>query len=1216
MKKVLTIICFILTSINLSATTWYYQSGNAADLTNWTSDPGGGDNPTNFSTASDVFDLNGKASISVSSPWTLGGTLVNTGVLTSIFNVTNTAGMAFNGDVQNGDKMTCSNCASINYFFTSNSVDVIPGTYTNALAIRNGVTGIAKGNISAGDIETTNSSAVLDMATFTLNVTNDNLISGNNGSIKTQNTSAAPITLGSGSWKQLIVFNANGTQTVPSSAEYEGGLSIEGNASNAKTISGNLTVGTSLNIDGLLEMGTHRLLESSTTISTITGSGKFETKNLSITPFPSGKTWGDIIVLFNASAGSTQYIPGGTYHSIGEVVPTNILEARADLVVNSQFADLNGTIDMGTHALSGTFTFNNFGIAAKFRTANVSSAPFPNGKTFGAGSQVSFYAAADQTIPGGTYASLNIDGTGTKTASGNITVNTFLAFGTSANNLDLSTFQLLGGPITKSFGSTHAIRTQNTSSTPIPSGETWPAEIIIEFNANADQTIPIGTYNGPIELLGSGTKSAAGNITSIGLIFDDVTLDMKTFKLIPAALGFTDLVVNGANPTLRTAFVGDFPIPEDKNWTAFNMIFEADGLQKVNVGKCTNLTIGGGTGFNKRKTLTREAEISGTLTIENNCWLESGMNNISDSYQLLGNFTIAGGGTFSTTYLDSPDRIKDPIPQGLNWSSLDVVRYDNNAERLVGGTFSKIFLNGQGNNHFTTGNIECSELRTVNEDLEIMPGDYIITNELKLEGTSASAGQLFIFADNTGYGQLFTPLLTSNKVNPKVTKELYIDANPSERWVDMSTALTGANLSNLAEPGASIVFDVEGIGSAFEWDASIANWVQSSASGNDPTHGNRIYLGTRGAGGSDIFLRDGSGTVSENTTDFQTASTSRAMYYNDGQNTTATFVGGTALSDTEGWNFIANPFLANYDWDAAFPSLDAEIRKVYYVWNGTNYVNRNAAGVGAAGQYIAPGQGFWIQVDATWTSGDPFPLDIANIDPTGSGSFLKTNGTEDFVSIQVSELDGPYKDEVFMQFSTILSDEFEGGYDAVNLMNAPMVPNLSILGAQGHFSTFATSDKNKTYTLNFSDEEDGQQLFFSLNDDALLSHNYVYIEDIKTGTIAELSNEGSYTFTNDINFKDGRFKLHFGKTRSEIPLESGDSFFAYLNENNLVVSINTSSLAPVNLSVTDIQGRTVISTQLEMSDEIKIENLILPQGVYVVSVSQSGKFLGSQKLIK
>lgn len=1204
--RIITLICCVVTSFNLSAATWYYQSGNAAVLTNWNSNPGGGgSSPANFSTVLDVFDLNGKASISVSSPWTLGGILVNSGVLTSIFNVTNTSGMVFNGDVQNGDKMTCSNCASINYHYTSTSVDIIPGTYTNALVIRNDVTGVAKGNIIAADVETTNSASVLDMATFTLNVTLDNLISGNNGSIKTQNTSAAPITLGSGNWKQLIVFNANGTQTVPTSAEYTGGLSIEGNTSSAKTISGNLTIGTSLNIDGLLEMGTHQLLESTTTISTITGSGKFETKNTSTTPFPSGKTWDNILVVFRASSGSSEYLPSGTYHSIGQIVPANTLEVQGDITVNNEIADIAGTIDMNTHKLSGALAFNSFGTSAKFRTANVSSAPYPSGLTFGTGSQVSFYAAADQTIPGGAYQSLNIDGTGTKTASGNITVNSFLAFGSSANSLDLSTFQLLGGPITKSFGSTHSIKTQNTSSTPIPSGETWPAEIIIEFDANADQTIPIGTYNGPIELLGSGTKSAAGNITAIGLIFDDVTLDMKTFKLIPAALGFTDLVVNGANPTLRTAFVGDFPIPEDKDWTAFNMIFEADGLQKINVGKCTNLTIGGGTGFTKRKSLTRAAEITGTLTIENNCWLESGVNNGASAFQLLGNFTIAGGGTYVTRYADGTN---DPIPQGLDWSSLDMVRYENNAERLVGGTYSTLYTNGTGNNHFTTGNIICTELRTINEDIEISPNTYIQGTLLN----HAASGEIIIQADNSGYGQID---FTSNSGSGPIRKQFYINATPSERWFDMSTALTGANLSNLAETGAKIVFDVEGVGSAFEWDATAANWVQSSASGNDPTHGNRIYQGTRG-GGSDIFLRDGPGTVSENATDFQKTSTSRDMHYNDGQSTTATFVGGTDLTDTEGWNFIANPFLANYDWDAAVGSLNSDIRGVYYVWNGTNYVNRNAAGVGAAGQYIAPGQGFWIQVEPIWSSGDPFPLDIANVDPTGSGSFLKTSGVEDFVSIQVSEVNGSFQDEVFMQFSPILSDDFEAGFDAVNMMNATNVPNLSIPGTQGKFSTFATSDENKSYPLNFSDEEDRQQLQFSINDEALLSHNYVYIEDVKTGAITELSNDGIYEFINDVNYKEDRFVIHFGNKRSDIPLESGESFFAYLTDNDMVININSSSLAPVSLSVTDIQGRTILFEKMEMTDEIRIENLELSKGVYIISLSQSGNFLGTQKIMK
>ena len=1210
MKKAYSLILLLSLSLNAWSTTFYFQGGNLNIASTWNdATDGSGTNAVagDFAVTSNNWDLNGNSG-TTPSIFSINGGFLNSGAAVVLDNVD----LAFSGSI-NATGITLANSTngtSVQYAHASGNIQALPGDYKNLLVLVNPQTITATGNITVGDIEL-NTGDVLDMAGFTLSIGALNSVLGPTAgaTIKTSSTNAAlTFTGGATDWKVAIEYTGADNQKVDNTNNFTAGLIISG--SDSKLAQGDLTVGSKfiINTGAKLEMSTFNLIESTTSISSISGAGALETKNITTTPFPSGKTWGDIRFIFNAASNSTEYIPSGTYHSVLQIVSTNTLKAGGDITINDELADLAGTVDMLGFKLSGTLSFANFSTPAIFKTANISSDPFPSGLTFGSNTKVSLYAAADQTIPGGTYSDLNIDGTGTKTASGNITVNTLLAFGTSSNSLDMSTYQLLGTPNTLNFSNSHSLSTQNISSTPIPSGETWPQGVLVIFDASADQTIPAGSYDGAIELTGSGTKSASGNITTSGIVFDDITLDMKTFKLIPATGGFTDLAVTGSNPTLRTAFVGSFPIPDGATWTAFNMIFEADGIQRVNVGTCTNLTIGGGTGFNKRKSLSREVDISGTLTINNDCWLESGTNNITDEYQLLGNFTVAGSGSLSTSYLDSPDRIKDPIPQGLDWSSLDQVRYENNAERVAGGTYSKLRLNGSGNNHFTIGNVICDELSTGNEDVEVSPGDYIIGNTL----THTGPGEVIIEADASGYGQL---KFTTNAGTSPIRKQFYIDATPSERWVDMSTALVGADLSDLPDAGAKIVFDVEGVGSAFEWDASIANWVQSSATGNNPAHGNRIYLGTR-SGGSDIFLRDGSGVVSENATDLQTTSTSRAMYYNTGQNTTATFVGGTDLSDTEGWNFIANPFLANYDWDAARSTLDGLIRNVYYVWNGTNYVSRNLSDLGGAGQYIAPGQGFWIQVEPSWTSGNTFPLDITHADPTGSGSFLKTNNVEDFLSIKVSELNGPYADEVFMQFSPILSDEFDAGFDAVNLINAPNVPNLNIPGKEGKFSTFATSDKNKTYTLNFSDEEDGQHLYFSLNDDALLSHNYVFIEDIKTGTITELTNGGTYEFMNDVNFKSDRFNLHFGKTRSEIPLESGESFFAYLNENNLVVSINTSSLAPVNLSVTDIQGRTVISTQLEMSDEIKVENLILPQGVYVVSISQSGNFLGSQKLIK
>ncbi|MCT4622993.1 MAG: hypothetical protein N4A46_05160, partial [Schleiferiaceae bacterium] len=914
---------------------------------------------------------------------------------------------------------------------------------------------------------------------------------------------------------------------------------------------GNITVGDiELNSGDVLDMGIHTL--SIGVLNSLLGSQPnaiIKTASTAVAlQITGGATeWNTNI---EYTGGANQLVSSTyTYKSGLRISGTGTKLANGTLTVDGTLVTNQG-LDMGANQLLGTLT-NQSGTGTLF-IQNTSALPIPSGKSW---SQVTFNHTGNQTIPSGTFGTLGVDGTGTKSAGGDLTVNSILAFGSSSNTLDMVTHQLSGGPLTVSFGNSHQVLTQNTSATPLPSGETWPSGVLVHFDANADQTIPGGTYTGGITLSAGGTKTAAGNITTQGIIWSagTIVLDMSTHRLIDEG-AYANIPQVGATPTLRTSFSGDFPIPDNATWTIFTMIFESSGTQKVNVGECTNLTISGGTGFSNRKVLSREADISGTLTIENNCWLASGSNNIVDTYQLLGSFTVAGGGTFSTTYLDSPDKLKDPVPQGLDWSSLDLFRYDNNAERLVGGTFSEILLNGQGNNHFTTGNITCAKLSTTNEDLEILPGTYVIADEVSLDGTTSSAGGIFLLSDNTGYGQLECPLLTTDGINPKINKQIYVSASPSERWVDMSTALVGGNLADFAEPGAQIVFDALGTGTAFEWDATVSNWTQSSSSGNNPAHGNRVYLATRD---SKIFLRSGSGTVNVESVNIQTTSTTRAMNYDNGQNTTATFVGGTDLVDTEGWNFIANPFLANYDWDAAHGSLDALIRKVYYVWNGTNYVSRNTSGIGGAGQYIAPGQGFWIQVESTWTPGNTFPLDISNVDATGSGSFLKTNSSEDHLVIQVSEENGPYQDQVFMQFGTTFSDEFEPGFDALHLSNGPNVPNLFIIGNQGSFSTFATSDHRKSYTLNFKDSEDNQLLKFSANDEFLFAHNYVFIEDLKTGVITELSNDGTYEFLNDTKYKEERFIIHFGKKLSDIPLESGSQFFAYFSKDGITINIHS-----------------------------------------------------------
>jgi hypothetical protein len=109
------------------------------------------------------------------------------------------------------------------------------------------------------------------------------------------------------------------------------------------------------------------------------------------------------------------------------------------------------------------------------------------------------------------YETLILTG-GIKTTSSNITANDTLRVGTGTT-LNMGTNTLLGSFISNGTGT---IQTQNTSTTPIPSGRTWASTI--HYNATTGtQTVVTGTYAG-LTLTENALKNAAGNLTVNGVL--------------------------------------------------------------------------------------------------------------------------------------------------------------------------------------------------------------------------------------------------------------------------------------------------------------------------------------------------------------------------------------------------------------------------------------------------------------------------------------------------------------------------------------------------------------------------------------------------------------------------------------------------------------------------------------------------------------------------
>ncbi len=328
---------------------------------------------------------------------------------------------------------------------------------------------------------------------------------------------------------------------------------------------------------------------------------------------------------------NTMKIAGNIYQTAGII----------DLVTTSNTVDYTGTTsrtiinpvgpasDRGYHGLKisttggGTITFPS--------TLNIAG-DFTNNGTVSAGSGTVIMKDNEhlQNIGGITstaFYNLTIDNTNQSVfVNSPITVSNALAVN-SLTTMDMVTNALNG--VTSTSG-TGTFKTQNTSSTPIPSGKTWSFDA--DYNG-AGQTVMAGTYAN-LTLSGSGTKTAAGALSVTGAlaVASGITLDMVTYAL-------SGVATNSGTGTLKTQNTSPTPIPFGKTW-GFGLVEYNGAGQTVIDGTYTDLTLSG----SGTKTLP-----SASTTIGGN-FLQSGSaaaSGAAGAMSLSGNFTNSSSGSFA-----------------------------------------------------------------------------------------------------------------------------------------------------------------------------------------------------------------------------------------------------------------------------------------------------------------------------------------------------------------------------------------------------------------------------------------------------------------------------------------------------------------------------------------------------------------------------------------
>lgn len=603
-----------------------------------------------------------------------------------------------------------------------------------------------------------------------------------------------------------------------------------------------------------------------------------------------------------------------------------------------------------------------------------------------------------------------------------------------------------------------------------------------------------------------------------------------------------------------------------------------------------------------------------TAAIETDALLISGASTVLDmsSFQLT---DLGSGISFS-----SDQTIKSaytgglPFPEGLNITSpsgYPTIELNASADQSIpggGATYPILTLSGSGTKSISSGTVTIIGPTSTRGYLDVKEQTALVVGS----GTTldVSIATVTLYATTASdYGQLLVEgTLTNNVSNTTFVKQHYLDLSAA-RWIHLGTGLTGADLSTLTETGGSMVLSSTSTGSVWYWDATTSKWTSpASLSGQDPEEGFTIYAGN--ANGTD-FLRVGSGTVAAEGSGVATSTTNVTLSYHDGTDGDPLFSGGAS---GYGWNLIANPYTATYDWDGQ--TLPSNTNNAVYVWDGINdQYTSFVSGVSANGgsRYIAPGQAFWVQTTAA--PGGTLDLDPAQLTVTEEPTMFKTK--LDYVHLQLKDASGQQQDEIAVRFNSAATNGFDGSFDAHKLPNGIGIPNLSADFGNQPLSVSTAPATTTSFPVSLEANGGPQNLVFTLNQTELESFTTVYLEDLHTGTTVELSNGGSYSFVHtDLDIED-RFILKFSGSTIGVDEEAIEDAVAMSILNNELVIFNHSEVLSLDATILDIQGRVISSFVSDLESQrtsVALPNL--PAGVYFIRYTTNNGKGGVQRISK
>jgi len=307
-------------------------------------------------------------------------------------------------------------------------------------------------------------------------------------------------------------------------------------------------------------------------------------------------------------------------------------------------------------------------------------------------------------------------------------------------------------------------------------------------------------------------------------------------------------------------------------------------------------------------------------------------------------------------------------------------------------------------------------------------------------------------------------------------------------------------------------------------------------------------------------------------------------------------VSGITLSaPNHGWHLLGNPFGSALTWDASGSWSLVNIAGVAKIWNESNQSYTDITS--SPSSIIPAGNGFMVQV-SSGTGSLVIPADkrLHNSTP-----FYKTQpGGITLKAISMDENNA-------QECRILVNPQSTGGYDVMydSRWLEGFAPQFYSIFEDQKLSTNSIPEITGQTAITFGFIKNTGSAFQIEASGAETFEDGAYLQDLKTGTITDLSKNPVYSFTSESEDNPNRFVLKFSLQSQESPIE----ITAYVNNSTLYLQ-NTEG--EVTLGIFGITGQKILEVTTT-GNAVALGNLAT--GVYILKITSNQKVKESKIFI-